>query len=513
MKVKVLLPFLVCFTAIARLHGWSVSRAVCQQQPRAILASKWKLTSRTSTTLQNSFGNKDDAFDAMDEAERMEMVRKIQNSFYSSSGVKSADGDESLSNSSGVNKDDATCVFVDETGQFKNLPLWRVGWIEVPGRANILNVHEGHYTHMFETILRRNDTLTNMYFGHLYLPGGTKNSRTGQRQYALKSWRDEAADTERYETLLERSAVIGCLMRITDYRRLQDGRLILFVQALERFVVESVVREFPYALADVQLLPDTEQTVRTRRHTDENFGKIARASAIKRAVQYYHDYEFARTQLPLPSDARYMDAGSISGAAMAKLLPFAEFNVDADLECTEHYEQEADPTNQDDNNEELDGFVGGTSLLEKQLEQLDILRDAPVSQGTDATALEKFVWLEIEELLRHTGFVLPREIRCLLPPDMDYLDIPASPAAGNQADSIYDSMSSLSPHYPGERRQSRLSYSLPAIWETPGEAIFMRQALLQIPSTTTRLSVVLEQLKAMNRKYSETLPSDSGEFE
>ena len=453
----------------------------------------------------------------MEESERMEMVRQIQKSFYQSTASTAISNDDNTSSDEegNVGAESGPKLLSGHGGIMTNLPLWRVGWVEVPGRANILNVHEGHYTHMFETIVRRHeqelehghsDHPTPMYFGHLHLPGGTKSSRTGERRFALKSWRDEVADKEGFD-MLDRSAVLGCLMRITDYRRLQDGRLILFVQALERFVVNKVVRDFPYAVANVQLLPDVEE-LGDAIH-DENFGRLARDRAVQRALHHYHDYEFESTQLPLPTNTEYMQTSAIAGAAMAKLLPFAQYDVDSQFTLDdEHASKSPEATS----SEPMEGFAGGSPHLQDELERCGILQAVIMpDSASDADGIEKLIWLELEELTRHTKFILPREIKCLLPPEMDYLEFAEPPSSSRKPED--DSTScTLSSDYPAARRQTRLSFSVPAIWETPGQASAMRQALLQFTSTTARLYIVLQQLKEMNRKCDDTTTS-IGEFE
>lgn len=450
----------------------------------------------------------------MEESERMEMVRQIQKSFYQSTAATSDNDDTSSDEEGNVGAENGPKLMSGD-GIMTNLPLWRVGWVEVPGRANILNVHEGHYTHMFETIIRRHEQALAdgqhsdnpappMYFGHLHLPGGTKSSRTGERRFALKSWRDEVADKERFD-MLDRSAVLGCLMRITDYRRLQDGRLILFVQALERFVVDKVVRDFPYAVANVQLLPDIEE-LGDAIH-DENFGKLARGRAVQRALHHYHDYEFESTQLPLPTNTEYMQTNAISGAAMAKMLPFAQYNLGSEFSKEDEHASKSSETASSENTE---GFSGGSPPLEEELERCGILQEVMMPDSvSDADGIEKLIWLELEELTRNTKFILPREIKCLLPPEMDYLEFAELPTSGKETDGTPCSLSS---DYPAKKRRTRLSFSVPAIWETPGQASAMRQALLQFTSTTARLYIVLQQLKEMNRKYDDTNTS-MGEFE
>ena len=51
----------------------------------------------------------------------------------------------------------------------------------------------------------------------------------------------------------------GVLMQITDYKQLDDGFLLIVVQALEKFCIMNVKRHgFPYSVATVEILPDEE---------------------------------------------------------------------------------------------------------------------------------------------------------------------------------------------------------------------------------------------------------------
>merc|ERR1711957_1123977 len=87
-----------------------------------------------------------------------------------------------------------------------------------------------------------------MGFGHLYLEGGTKNLNS--KEYSLGDKNSKAAR-------------VGTLMRVCDYTEVEeDGRMILAVQALDRF---RVIRSTPsssgplsYNSATVELLPDRE---------------------------------------------------------------------------------------------------------------------------------------------------------------------------------------------------------------------------------------------------------------
>ena len=64
--------------------------------------------------------NSDSEESTMSEAERMAAVRSLQNSFYATT----ADDHNDISNQ---------CPSLHtSTGIMTNLPLWRVGWVEVP---------------------------------------------------------------------------------------------------------------------------------------------------------------------------------------------------------------------------------------------------------------------------------------------------------------------------------------------------------------------------------------------
>jgi hypothetical protein len=69
----------------------------------------------------------DDKDDVLSDKRKMEMVRNLQDSFYNSNSTQAE--------------------FDVSTGMIYNLPLWRVPWVEVPGRSNCLNVHEPLYAY------------------------------------------------------------------------------------------------------------------------------------------------------------------------------------------------------------------------------------------------------------------------------------------------------------------------------------------------------------------------------
>lgn len=221
-----------------------------------------------------------------------------------------------------------------------------------------------HYTHMFERILASSRSSTDddddcdgLYFGHLYLPGGTSSASGVEERYRLKTWREELSDADRFDdydstsTLAEqdvktpavdRSAVVGCLMQILDHRRMDDGRLVVLVQALERFVVEEIVDTRPYAVANVQILLDEEELPWLEGgddgiRDDESKCKFLRGAAVA-ASFLYHEYEFDKQMLPVPgggaaggdddSNENYLTKDNVPWLQISGLLPFARYSTD-----------------------------------------------------------------------------------------------------------------------------------------------------------------------------------------
>jgi Lon protease-like protein len=154
-------------------------------------------------------------------AARMDLVRQLEKSFYQNEDVV-------LSPSEG-------------TTIMKDLPLWRVQWTELPGFQNVLNVHVPHYTNMFKKIIYSD--ANPKYFGHIYLPGGSDN--LDNPEYKLEEG--------------TKSSMVGVLMKISDYKEMNDGRLTPLVQAVEKFrIVEAQRHHSPYAVATVEIIPDEE---------------------------------------------------------------------------------------------------------------------------------------------------------------------------------------------------------------------------------------------------------------
>ncbi|EJK77626.1 hypothetical protein THAOC_00530 [Thalassiosira oceanica] len=431
-----------------------------------------------------------------DDSERMDLVRSLQKTFYK-------------------NGADAQSVSFDSsTGMVCNLPLWRVGWVETPGRRNCLNVHEPKYTHMFESIMSSPSGSGPRYFGHLHCPGGTKSIRSGEERYTLKSYDQELEDESRFDNFnststlmmpdirtptVDRSAVVGCLCEILDLRRMEDGRLMILTQALERFVVSEVASDQKrlYDVANVQILLDEEELPWDQsKEIDENFCKPLRGKAVKSSFRY-HKYEYDRPTLPV-SDSNvmggenYVTQDEVPLVKISEMLPFSRYNVSVEASSS-----------LDDANEKAIGmiksvdaasFEGGELPLERILWNGGIVWNPPsVTQvvrrdNLNCDQLETLLWLSLEDFSRASGFVLPEEVRQLVPPEMDYLDIPRPERI-------------LSSRYPKTRRQKRLSYLAPALIENLEHPfIGLRQVWLNCPSIAARLNGALERYDYLNNK-------------
>ena len=56
-----------------------------------------------------------------------------------------------------------------------------------------------------------------------------------------------------------RSAMVRSLMEILDHWRMDNRRLVVLMQALERFVVKEIINTRPYAIANVQIWLNEEE--------------------------------------------------------------------------------------------------------------------------------------------------------------------------------------------------------------------------------------------------------------
>ncbi|KAG7362084.1 ATP-dependent protease La LON substrate-binding domain containing protein [Nitzschia inconspicua] len=394
----------------------------------------------------------------------MATVRALQLTFYKPCAEgKSGDSNTDSSNTTSTTATNAgrTTIFDGATGKFLNLPLWRAPWQEVPGRSNVLNVHDPIYTSMFESILYQSSTSSSSvpsprYFGHLYLEGGSRNlsPKVTDEKYQLKNWRGERYSDDRPKTTSnkqqfdrirpgqdphESSAVLGCLMQIQDYRRMSDGRLLLLVHATERFVVSNVVQDLPYSIADVQLLPDLEElkidATNERPTTPEEIVELpestvatVRAKATQESIRRYHPYEYdGNHQLQLPNGPK-VGVRHVSYDSITKVLPYCPFSSSFDAsqatEITSDNAAASDAVRSEDTNHCLEKQLWRRGIFQlppsdpeymDQVYRTDSSDVPPKDLSSDE--LEQKLWLELNHYWITTQKQISPILLSLLPPD------------------------------------------------------------------------------------------------
>ena len=368
---------------------------------------------------------------------RMDLVRSLQRSFYAD--------------------DEAGIVEDAGDGLLRNVPLWRVQWTELPGYQNVLHVHVAHYTHMFNRVLSGPGP---HLFGHLYLPGGSDNMNNPE--YRLGSKESKAVE-------------VGTLMRISDHERLDDGRLVLVVQALSRFRVTEATQHAPYAVATVEIVPDLEEG-----------GEMPSASDRAEEDNRWTPFEIRPTLLGESAE---------EGGAGAGVSPLANYDASAVPPST---------------------------------------TAAPSSSSSSAAALdlEREVWIAIDETIRlltalapslEVRIPIPTQILGLLPladperqpwPDSfrlsEYAELLQRQSGGALVgtaskspfvrvdEAVADCGGSF---YPRRRRARRLSFAVWVLLESlsAGTAPAMtRQQVLEMGSVSERLGAAWAQLRAIN---------------
>ena len=141
-----------------------------------------------------------------------------------------------------------------------------------------------------------------------------------------------------------RSMVVGSLMQIFDHWRLDNGRLVVLMQALERFVVEENVNTSPYAIANVQILLNEEELpweeggdnnkIMTKtsgigamkhsgiRDVRTSKCKFLRGAAVAASFQY-QKYKFNEPMLEI-----HLTKEDVLWLQISSLLPFACYSAD-----------------------------------------------------------------------------------------------------------------------------------------------------------------------------------------
>jgi Lon protease-like protein len=468
--------------------------------------------------------------DEESEKRRMEDVRSLQVAFYQANTTSSSlDTTITIDESSTMVQSPQIAMTRLEaaTGQLINLPLWRAPWWEVPGRSNVLNVHDPIYTNMFEQIIRGPKPWC---FGHLYLEGGSEN---------LKSNGLPTLETYDNKKTIGHSAVVGCLLHIQDYRRFANGRLLLLVHVLERFVVTDVHQELPYSIVNAKIVPDAEEldpNASLLLQLPEADLTLARGLAVQESVRY-HDYEYNPDHaLTGVSNKTYLEATDILWSAIARVLPYCPYskNLDPPLPTNDaFYLPDAAAAAASDHD------IGDTEKaeepsLESQLLQKGIFQTPLFDPEYDSKylhltmdELEYELWMAINRFLRATKTPVSPVILGLLPRSnttttkmledgsvteqevwpSDFSIYPIVQDFENASlNSTYQNYTHdfvrVSPEYPAHRRQRRLSYSALHMLEKTSEVTNqLRPLLLKTPSTRQRLRLVLEKFDQWQEEH------------
>lgn len=496
--------------------------------------------------------------EAMAFQKHMEQVRSLQMSYYTTS------------TSFMDNPKQPACQLQASTGRLLQLPLWRDAQWHVPGRSNVLEITDPVYTNMFESILYKPQPWC---FGHLYLEEAQPQSGVASSaapplssaEQPLFTWKNaptsldpvpavDTAKTNAAASSPSSPAVLGCLMHIADYRRMADGRLLLLVHAMERFVVTDIVRQLPYSIVNAQILPDTEEIdplLLDELHPDmlESELQEARAMAVQESVQYHayeydphHSFSEASSSLarhsrlagdmnssnfalpPLPPHQQlHVEESPLSPADIAKVLPFCPFaKIPLDEAKSRSRKAAAATTSDDDytSDSSTDNPPMTTNADEPSLEyrllHRGILKVPPSDPDFTATSshsmtieeLEHELWLAMNYFLVTTKLPVSPVLLSLLPPlqnsqqewPQDFLLHKVAYDLA-QLESMEHDFVPVSPEYPAYRRQRRLSFSAAYLledyyntkWGDFKEGQSLKKLLLSIPSTKQRLRVVLER--------------------
>jgi ATP-dependent protease La (LON) substrate-binding domain len=413
---------------------------------------------------------------------RMDIVRTLQASFYQPDSIFSNEVDQTHRTASEQTLDNEGILF--------HIPMWHVSWTELPGRTNVLSIHDPVYTNMFESLLRNHERIRNLnnhskssvglkgcYFGHVYRPPA------------------ESIDDDS-----NAHATVGTLMQISDYRRMEGGTLLLLVQGIERFAVTETIQERPYKVANVRLLPDWEEITTGLANsceldTDaaattidnssypcgltETAFRHARVAACIDAWSNWYPYEYKVMQLPVPR-TKYVAISAISGSSLNAVLPFAWY--DKDNQPIDNAWKSTVITKEPlPGNHSPQGAVGEIplelTLLDRGLFCKVAVPDSLCELSLDE--LEIRLWSALKDFCVATNTTIPPVLLSLLPqgltwPTGFFLQDAANYIHDNQPDSSRDQSDTdnngdgcvrLSPFYPALRRQRRLSFAAAQLLE------------------------------------------------
>ena len=272
-------------------------------------------------------------------------------------------------------------------------------------------------------------------------------------------------------------------------------------------MVADVQQEVPYSVAHVQIIPDTEEIEESdwRHHRTEGDVAAARAMAVQESFEKWHRYEYENTMLPLPL-TNDLEPSQVAGSALAKVLPYSPFSsvVQASNLCNEALR---DPATAASSQTVADSSTlceqtadYSQNTLEERLVQVHHLSDPPLLDP-DLTSmslyqLERELWVAIDGYLKSTRKPVSPILLGLLPGGQKWPKgfLLERIAKFVREQTKYDhKYVQVSPQYPANRRQKRLSYSAAALLEDAESTRPLRRQLLSIPSTKDRLAYVLQQ--------------------
>eukprot|EP00815_Leptocylindrus_aporus_P000674 CAMPEP_0116055836 /NCGR_PEP_ID=MMETSP0322-20121206/3648_1 /TAXON_ID=163516 /ORGANISM="Leptocylindrus danicus var. apora, Strain B651" /LENGTH=531 /DNA_ID=CAMNT_0003539523 /DNA_START=170 /DNA_END=1766 /DNA_ORIENTATION=+ len=430
---------------------------------------------------------------------RMEVIRKLQDTYYKSD-------DEYVSGSniqnSALFKNETVmrrrnmCEFNETSGEMYNVPLWRVGWTELPGRTNVLSVHDAAYTHMFERLIRSHDLNREcdsdlelkrdsgncggggcngtdrdpIYFGHLFVPPSD-----AKYDPPLLSWEEEGIVRQKLVDFsgssasravidgfhTSRPAVIGTLMRIADYRRRVDGKFLILVQALERFVVTNVRQSKPYGVVDVQLLPDLEED-----ELRDKWCNARRAFAVKTSM-LWQDYECdVEMSLPVDKKKEIVVADDVYGPDLFKVMPYANLGDSKYMPMTSKGSEEDEFTDASAKADISRKEKESVELLEENLTSQHIMlrynKTQILNENLSSDVLENGLWIKIDEYFKATRRAIPNQLLSLLPTDAKAFEFQKSFTLYSRRDALRATgmidIPSVDDSFPKRRRQRRLCY-------------------------------------------------------
>jgi len=359
-------------------------------------------------------GENEEEESEIDFQRRMAVVRSLQMAFYGTPSAVKPTTSTTKTNDNGDDDDDTSDnddenilqqlqlpEYEISTGTIKRLPLFRASFYELPGRSNVLIIRDPIYTNMFERMFytasssssssssttsthtttttsvtssstynsisnkgtsssssSSTNTVLPMMFGHVYMPKENREINN----YELSPWNETDYTTTTDDDTDDMASVIGTIMYVRDYRRMKDGKILVLVQASERFVIDYIHQSVPYSIVDVKVIPDIEElqksnisrekeeelvvgvnengTTKTKTNNNDEEQFIvdcfqadervwignARNKAIKESIQNYHWYECNPNQklhgIPTKLDLSFVD---ITHTALSDVLPYVPF--------------------------------------------------------------------------------------------------------------------------------------------------------------------------------------------